>query len=210
MSQANVSGQKHWSWLTRVALAVIALNVALVVFLMLTKWTPLTRPAPKVLHGGTAFESSAKLPPDEVKSAFEQAADAKDTANQSGNRWNLAAYLLDWAAFLLSTAITAIAAFFGESAAGAEGATIETQLAQLRAHSRLKGWIIGLVAAAIAASTTISTRAHSEAKAAYKRADDLVAAMDQSRAVLANNAIGESEQRRALQRLNDLVARTGE
>jgi hypothetical protein len=210
MSQGNGIGRRHWRWLTGLLLATIVANAVLLALLILTTPTPLTRPAPKALHGGTAFESSAKLPPDEIDAAFEQATDAKNGANRSGNHWNTAAYVLDWAAFLLSTAITAIAAFFGESAAGAEGASIETQLARLRAHARLKGWIIGLVAAAIAASTAISTRAHSEAKAAYKRADDLVAAMDQSRAVLANSAIGETEQRRALQRVIDLAARTGE
>jgi hypothetical protein len=210
MSQNEATNQRRGNRLTRVLVAIVVINSLVLAFAIGTKWTPLTRPAPKSLHSGIGFEGSAKVAPEEVEADFKQATEAKDYANRSGNVWNAVANVLDWIAFGLSTVITVVAAFYGEPTAGVGGPGIEAQLAQVRARARRNAWIVGIVAGGIAFSTAISTRAHSEAKARYKRADDLVAAMDQSRMALDNSGISQAEQRRTLQRMVDLASRTGE
>jgi hypothetical protein len=192
----------------RVLGAIVVFNTIVLAFLIGTKWRELTRPAPKALRSATAFEGTTKIPAEEISAAFNGATKAKDDANRNGNLWNSTAYVLDWIAFALSTAIAAIAAFFGEPAADNAG-DAAAQLAQLRARARTKSWIVGIVAAAISASTAFGNRAHAESKAAYKWADDIVAAMDQTRMIIDNPAATQTEQRRALQKVIDLASRTG-
>jgi hypothetical protein len=162
---------------------------AIVVLLLAGAWlvftpaTPLSRPAPGVLNVGDAFEGSPELPKSRIDQVLNAARARVAADNHTGNRFRLAARIMGWLSFLLTSIIALVAGAQGVSVAPGAVPDAAT-LALLAADSKRRARQIGLLAAAAAVLTAASGRAEAEAAQFYASADAV-----QREAVIARKGI---------------------
>jgi hypothetical protein len=185
--------------------------LAIVMAIGLIAWTAIswrggwTRPEPKVLTGGQAWNSVELLPPEQLKVAFDGTKAQMEQRNHAGNRWLVVSKAAGWVAFLCATFITALAAWFGRDTVTA-GTPVDQALAQTRASLGRCSWIAGIIAALIAASTAISDRAQNEASICYKASDAIQTLIAQTKKQL-REATTKEEAQEALDEMSQLASR---
>lgn len=152
------------------------LFVIIVLLLLTGAWlvfaptTPLSRPAPHVLNVGDAFQGSPELPKSRIDEVLNAARERVTGDNETGNRFRLAARIMGWLSFLLTSIIALVAGAHGISLA--PGAVPDaTRLERLAKDSKRRARRIGLLAAAAAVLTAASGRAEAEASQFYASAD---------------------------------------
>lgn len=146
-----------------------------------------------VLGLPNGFQGSLAVPKDEVDALFSKAKGKIVALNQTGNHWRTAAFVFDWITFLLAAVIGAIAAFYGRLQE--EGRTLQEQLDFIRRRNRRHATLIGICAAVMAVSSSVSNRCSSETTASYQRADEVASAARNTRTMLDANALSDAQAR---------------
>ena len=168
---------------------------------VLTSATSMFRPVPRALGEIGGVRTTLPLPVEEVEAVFDQASNAMLEANSAGNRWKVATQIFSWIGFFLATAITALSAFFGSSI-DPKQVTADNALRFVRRRVSRHAWIVGTMAAGIAASTAITERLDNVALAQYARADAIRQLLDSTRtSLLSGESLTAAQARGLLDRL---------
>jgi len=153
-----------------------------------------TRPDSDLLLSIQAYGSvgGPSVPNEEIEPYFDRARNRMVAANSVGNTWNTISLIASWLAFLLATVTTGVAAYYGRQEPPA-GLNPVDSVQFLRGRAGRNAWLVGLLAAGIAVTTAVGNRAAADAAQRYKRADEILLSIRQTRVSLADEKLTRAQ-----------------
>lgn len=127
----------------------------------------------QLLTGIQAYYGGAQpLPEEEIRSHFERAKERAINRNWWGNFLKVIAQVVNSLAFMATTIVTGVAAYFGKVQAPVGQDPADT-VTFLRKQAGKNAWCVGLLSAIIAVCTVVASRVETNAFQNYKRADEI-------------------------------------